>query len=349
MMHRKPNQEYDSFFVTLRSIKIPNPIRILAYLTLCFIGLIFITLLAVPWVQTSSGVGTITALNPEDRLQTINALVPGRIGQWYVRDGQRVKKGDPIVEILDNDPNIVSRLEGERDATLSELESAERAAATAKLDYDRQKNLFNQGLSARKDFERAKIQFETLSASVASIQAKLNKAETQLSRQTTQRILAPRDGTILSINAGDAATFVQTGQVLATFFPDSVQLAAEIYVNGLDAPLIYPGREVRLIFEGWPAVQFSGWPSTAIGTFKGVVKVVDPALSQNGRIRVLVVESEDQKWPAAQFLRYGAKAQAWVLLDTVQLGYEIWRQLNNFPPEFSQQSLERARQQQGIY
>ena len=121
--------------------------------------------------------------------------------------------------------------------------------------------------------------------------------------------------------------------MLVSFAPVASQRATELFVNGLDAVLVSPGREVRLSFEGWPAVQFSGWPSVAVGTFPGVVQFVDPAVSANGRYRVVVAEKPGQPWPNDSFLRLGGRAQGWVLLNEVKLGYEIWRQLNYFPPE----------------
>jgi hypothetical protein len=113
-------------------------------------------------------------------------------------------------------------------------------------------------------------------------------------------------------------------------------MAVELYINGLDVALVSPGRKVRLQFEGWPVVQFSGWPSVAVGTFGGIVKIVEPNVSPNGRFRILVTQDPNEAWPDRHFLRFGAKAKGWVLLNTVPLGYELWRQLNNFPPEFDQ-------------
>ena len=49
-----------------------------------------------------------------------------------------------------------------------------------------------------------------------------------------------------------------------------------LLIEYVDAPLIEPGRKVRLQFEGWPAVQFVGWPSVAVGTFGGKVNRVFP-------------------------------------------------------------------------
>ena len=108
----------------------------------------------------------------------------------------------------------------------------------------------------------------------------------------------------------------------------------ELYVNGNDAPLISHGRKVRLQFEGWPALQFVGWPSVAVGTYGGVVSFVDPAATDGqGRVRILVIPDEqDLPWPSSEVLRQQVRTRSWFLLDTVPLGWEVWRRLNGFPP-----------------
>ena len=193
--------------------------------------------------------------------------------------------------------------------------------------------LFKKGLAARRDVEAARIKYKELRGYQASAAADLAKAETAVSRQATQLITAPRDGMILRTANADTSTYIKEGDVLVTFAPQSVSRAVEIYVSGLDAVLVRPGRQVRLMFEGWPAVQFSGWPSVAVGTFAGVVQYVDPAVSINGRYRIVVVEPPGEPWPGDHYLRLGGKVRGWVLLNEVRLGYEIWRQLNYFPPE----------------
>ena len=87
-------------------------------------------------------------------------------------------------------------------------------------------------------------------------------------------------------------------------------------------------------------MQFSGWPSQAIGTFGGKVIAVDQSAQTNGRFRVLIAEDKTGGggWPEERYVRFGAAVQAWVLLETVPVGYEIWRQLNNFPPELPAES-----------
>lgn len=70
--------------------------------------------LFLPWTQNIQADGKTIPLNPADRPQTIDATIPGRIEQWYVKEGDRVKKGDTILflsEVKSDyfDPNLVSR------------------------------------------------------------------------------------------------------------------------------------------------------------------------------------------------------------------------------------------------
>jgi len=328
------NEQHQGHFKTLNRQSVPRVMPVLAWIIA--VGLTSLTafLIFAPWQQTSAGMGSVTALNPNDRLQEINALVSGRIQEWFVRDGMQVKVGDPIVKVVDNDPQLLERLEAERSQVVAKLEAAETAEQTAQIDLRRMQDLYEEGLASRREFEQARIRVEELRARVAEAAAELTRVEVNISRQSVQIVRAPRDGVILRVNAGDAATFVNAGEVVATFVPDNVTRAVEIFVDGRDVALVQPGAPVRLQFEGWPAVQFSGWPSVAVGTFHGEVVAVDPSAQPDGRFRVLVTEDEtaETPWPDDRFVRFGAKTRGWVLLGTVSVGYELWRQLNNFPP-----------------
>ena len=129
---------------------------------------------------------------------------------------------------------------------------------------------------------------------------------------------------------------MKEGDQLFVIGPDATELAVEMKVSGNDMPLIHEGDEVRLQFEGWPAVQFVGWPSVAVGTFGGKVNRVYPTDDGNGYFRIIVTAEVDKAgqstWPDDRYLRQGVRANGWVLLKQVPLGYEIWRQLNGFPP-----------------
>lgn len=322
---------------TLASIRTPRTIRVVAWLLALAIGATVAFLVLTPWVQTTNGQGQVVSLDPNDRAQEINALVSGRIESWFVRDGDRVEAGDPVLRVVDNDPQLLDRLQAERQQLEAQRDAAASALATARIDLDRTRGLFEDGLAARRDYEQARIRVADLEANVASAEASLARQAVDVSRQSVQLVTAPRDGTILRVNAGGTSTFVSAGDPVATFQPAGAQRAVEMFIDGRDVALVHPGAPVRLLFEGWPAVQFSGWPSVAVGTFPGEVLAIDPAARPDGRFRVVVVEPEeveapDEPWPSEDYVRFGASARGWVLLETVPLGFELWRQLNNFPP-----------------
>jgi len=98
-------------------------------------------------------------------------------------------------------------------------------------------------------------------------------------------------------------------------------------------PLIHKGEKVRVWFDGWPTIVFSGWPNTSYGTFGGEIVAIENFISVNGKYRVLIAQDpNDKPWPKE--LNIGAGAQTFALLDNVPIWYELWRKLNGFPPDF---------------
>jgi len=178
---------------------------------------------------------------------------------------------------------------------------------------------------------------------IAKSQQDLNKVEKDLldmqvkvSRQESQVIKAPFDGYIVQITPNLGTAILKQGDPICTIVPFTEDRSVQIWLDGNDAPLVEPGRHVRLQFEGWPAVQFSGWPSVAVGTFGGEVVSVDAIDNGLGKFRILVLpDPQDKPWPQDRFLRQGVRANAWVLLKQVPLWYEVWRRLNGFPPVVS--------------
>ncbi|WP_448502942.1 efflux RND transporter periplasmic adaptor subunit [Sphingomonas sp.] len=327
--------EHIAHFHTLDGLRPPRLTRVLAWMVVSTIAVVATILFTVPWVQTSLGSGQVGALNPEDRVQNVTALVPGRVERWFVNDGDQVKRGDPIARVVDNDPNLLARLAAERAQVGAEIAAAEQALRVAQLDVGRAGQLLEEGLASRRDYESTQIRVAERRASLANARAKLTQVDVALNRQSAQTVRAPRDGRIQSINAAAGATLVSAGDVLATLAPEAPVRVAELMVDGRDVALIQPGQPVRLEFEGWPAIQFSGWPSVAQGMFDGRVRSVDPSAQMTGLFRVLVEPMPGKPaWPDADYVRLGAKVRGWIQMETVTVGYELWRLLNDFPLEF---------------
>lgn len=322
-------------FTVLKTINIkPFVKKSIKCILITFIVLPLI-MIFVKWQQTSFGMGTVIVFNPNHRPQNITALVSGRINKWLIHEGMLVKKNQKLVEIIDNDLQILENLRMQQTNIKMQYEASKNAMQTAELNLNRQKVLFEKGIASRKDYEKSLIEYNNYQAKTSMEQAKLSDINIKISRQNTQTIYAPEDGQIVSVNSGGLSTGVKAGETVATFLPQSHDFhdfAIELTIDPNDMPLIEIGNHVRIQFEGWPIVQLSGWPSIAIGTFGGVVKVIDGYL-KNGKLRVIIVPDPQSKhpWPSPQFLRSGVNVKAWILLRRVSVGYEIWRKLNKFP------------------
>ncbi len=185
----------------------------------------------------------------------------------------------------------------------------------------------------------AKSQSERQSAMSGKFEAvaATSKLRNQLSnysyRQQFYFITAPQSGYITKTIKKGVGEIVKEGSDIATIMPAVYDLAVEVYVKPQDLPLLKPGDDVRLRFDGWPAIVISGWPEASTGIFDGEITAIDQFISDNGYYRVLIVPEKSRKdWP--EQLRFGTGVNTFMLLNEVPLWYEVWRQLNGFPPDF---------------
>ncbi|MBL8291851.1 MAG: HlyD family efflux transporter periplasmic adaptor subunit [Bryobacterales bacterium] len=225
------------------------------------------------------------------------------------------------------------------DQAVADLDRAKASLAAASQD---RAALEADRVKVENDFktsiDTAKANLAAARQEIASSLAALQPVEVRLSRQNTQSVVAPRDGIILRLLAQPGSEMLKAGDPVAILVPESQSTVVELWVHGNDMPLIMPGDKVRIQFEGWPAVQFVGWPSVAVGTFGGIVTLVDATDNGLGKFRLLVApDSKDQPWPARRYLRQGVRANGWVLLRQVPLWWELWRQFNGFPPSLPQE------------
>jgi multidrug efflux pump subunit AcrA (membrane-fusion protein) len=327
--------EHLAHFKTLAQLQPPRVIAVIARLILVGVALSVAVLLFVPWMQTAQGRGQVATTDPTDGAQDVSALVGGRLEQWFVRDGQQVNAGDPIARIVDLDPDLLTRLAQEREQVLAEIAAVQQARSVAAIDVGRTRQLLAEGLAARRDLEQAQIKVADADAKLAESRAKLNRIDVQLNRQSAQLVVAPRAGRIQNLNAAAGGGLVSAGTVLAVVAPERTERVVELYIDGRDLPLVRVGGPVRLEFEGWPAIQFSGWPVVAQGLFDGRIRAIDATASPSGLFRVLVEPTPGEApWPDQRFVRLGGKVRGWVQGRTVTVGYELWRQLNDFPLDF---------------
>jgi hypothetical protein len=146
-------------------------------------------------------------------------------------------------------------------------------------------------------------------------------------------ITSPQDGYITKAIQSGIGETIKDGTSIISIMPAKYDLAVEMYVKPLDLPLLNKGQHVRIQFDGWPAIVFSGWPNTSYGTYGGQIFAIDNLISENGMYRILVApDKEDHPWPEA--LRVGAGTSSIILLKDVPIWYELWRKINGFPPDY---------------
>ncbi|MCD8415788.1 HlyD family efflux transporter periplasmic adaptor subunit [Tenacibaculum dicentrarchi] len=395
-----------------------------------------IVTLFLPWTQNVSSTGNVTTLKPNQRPQTLQSQIPGRIEEWFVQEGDFVQKGDTILRISEIKSNYfddklaertgnqlnskslsgksytnkISALKRQISAIKNEqklkseqaknklkqaylkvksdsidLETVILKQNIAKIQYDRTFTLQKEGLKATKDVEEKRAKLQEFSAKVisqknklltsknniinaklaisgitASYTDKLSKAQSNLysaesgayetevqvsklqtnlanynKRSSLLYITAPLDGYInKAIKSGIGEAFKQ-GEQLINIMPSVYDLAVEMYIKPIDLPLIHINEEVRVQFDGWPAIVFSGWPNMSSGTYEAKIIAIENFISSNGKYRALIVPNNDeQPWPKA--IRVGSGAKTIALLENVPIWYELWRQINSFPPNFYQ-------------
>ncbi len=209
-------------------------------------------------------------------------------------------------------------------------------------------NSQNELISLQLELSNVQIKFETdynkiQSDKFSTMSSKLDtetavsKLENQYSnyvyRNGLYYITAPQDGYITKTISNGIGETIKEGEEILTIMPANYDLAVELYVAPIDLPLIQLNEKVRLQFDGWPAIVFSGWPDASYGTYGGEIYAIDQYISPNGKYRVLVSpDPDDNPWPEA--LRYGSGSSSMMLLSDVPIWYELWRKINGFPPDF---------------
>jgi len=168
-------------------------------------------------------------------------------------------------------------------------------------------------------------------------EAQVNKLQNQFVNYSIRNglyyITAPQSGYVNRALLAGLGETIKEGTPIVSIMPESYDIAVETYVEPIDLPLIHRGAKVRVWFDGWPRIVFSGWPGLSYGTFGGKVVAIENFISANGKYRILVSpENPNEKWPKE--LSIGAGAQSIALLETVPIWYEIWRNLNGFPPNY---------------
>ena len=429
----KTDQKLLGQYSTIKNLANRPHYKILNRIIITF-SIVAVIFLFVPWTQNISGSGAVTTLKPNQRPQTIQSLISGRIEKWYVQEGDFVKKGDTILfisEIKEDylDPNLVKNTKDQMDAKKMSVESYSGKVTTlssqiqfienekrlkleqarnkirqsilkvtsdsidlvavktqvkiANTQFNRAVQLNKDGLKPLTDVEEKRLKLQDVDAKIITQENKLltsknelinarveinritaeydekgakarsdqftalsnqfdtkaqvNKLENQYANYSIRNgmyyIKAPQNGYVNRALQSGIGENIKEGTSIVSIMPSNYDIAVETFITPLDLPLVKRGEKVRVWFDGWPTIVFSGWPDMSYGTFGGKIVAVENFISDNGKFRVLIAPDKDEeKWPKQ--LSIGAGAQTIALLNDVPIWFELWRTLNGFPPNY---------------
>jgi len=417
--------------------RVPRRLRVFSRLTFMIFIVFAGAVSFIPWTQTVTVQGKLSAHSATERPQEIHSQINGSIQSWHVHEGDTVQKGDLILELGDVNPkfmapDLLERLDQSRvaleqrrqaaldrakiletrieemtnltqaasssaEARVSEADNktlsaeqrtaaAEIARETADLNLQRSRVLESQGLISKRELELAIQAATKAEAGVKAARAEIREtqesrralehsrdqidaelvqrllsaksqrtsalgeaakaskelADLQLTRsnamqrRVASKVLAPFGGTVVRVNPLGSGEIVHPKDLLFTIVPESTSPAIEMWAGSIDAPLLKPGRMVRILFQGVPAIPLPAWPELMAGTYDGRIQVVDQSASPNGQFRLWVEpDIERRPWPPQEQVRQGTQAMGWVILNRVPLWYEMWRRFNLFPPDYN--------------
>jgi len=267
-----------------------------------------------------------------DSAETFAANNDVNIGnKQYIRQKAMYDSGLVSLTQLENRNQQFQNAQAKKIMAENKLENSKRDLIIARIE-----------ISALKQENVEKItkaqgdQFQTLTQ-IATGQADIAKLENQYANYTIRNgmyyILASQSGQIVKAQKAGIGEFVKEGEMIAEIVPDKIKYAVEMYVQPVDLPLIALGQKVRFLFDGFPAIVFSGWPKSSSGTFGGEIVAVESNVSANGKFRLIVQEdAKDKPWPKE--LKIGTGAQGITLLNNVPVWFELWRNINGFPPDY---------------
>jgi len=295
----------------------------------------------------------ITALEEGYRLKELS--IKNKIQQLERKiliDSAELTAAKIDLEIGTSQINRANKLLADGIISLTDFEKRTQTFNKAKASFQEKQQKY---LNAKQDIQITKIELngfkqeyadkifklkgeiDNANSERSSVIAEVAKNENQLSnykiRGSQKWLIAPQTGQIIKAKKAGINEMVKEGEMIVEIVPKAFMYAVELFVKPMDLALLNIGQDVRLQFDGYPAIVFSGWPNSSYGTFAGKISAIESNRNENGKFRVLIIpETSEKNWP--NNLKIGTGTQGFALLNNVPIWYEFWRQLNGFPPDF---------------
>src|SRR6185436_13717791 len=248
------------------------------------------------------------------RLVNISAETPGRVVDLAVNEGDRVKKGQFLLQI---DPNLlrsrvagnVASLEASEGALLQARQSVETARVQveqAQQNLNRQRNLWSQQLTTREALEKAENDLRSAQSALQEREKQVGSQSSRISQEraalessrydlTKVRMESPIDGIVTrrNIQQGETAvigTMNNAGTVLLQLADMSV-IQAEVEVDETNIPHVQIDQRAKITIDAIPDRSFKGHV-TEIGNSPIQAAAGSTTTTQATNFKVVVVLDE---------------------------------------------------------
>ena len=228
--------------------------------------------------ETLTVSGTVAALPNQD--VRVSSLVPGRIAQILVGEGDHVAKGQLLAEIEDRP------FRDQLQQAEAAVEQANANLENARLTLARNQTLYGRGIAARKDLEDARTQQSVAQAALRQAEAALALAQLQLARTRAQ---SPLDGIVVKrlASRGEQVDGTAAQPIFEVAGINPVELLGNVPAIYLGQ--IHIGQTFAISTEAYPGRSFTGRvvaisPAVDPATNLGLVRIRIP--NPNGLLRL---------------------------------------------------------------
>ena len=214
-------------------------------------------------ISKVSANGTIQAVTKAD----ISANVVGQVTKLAVKEGDRVKKGQFLLEI---DPTRaradVAGASAGAEASQADFTTAQARLAQAKVDFERAQANFKAGILSKADYDQSRTALLTAQSGEAAARERAGQAKAQVRSSRVNLdyaiLTAPMDGVVTArrIQVGETAVpgiQNQPGTVLVTI-SDMSKVEAEMQVDEASIPNVKVGQQAVVHIDAYPNQAFDG-------------------------------------------------------------------------------------------
>ena len=311
--------------------------RILARALALVSALIALSLAVLPWQQSVRGTGRVIAFNPLDRRVTVEAPVQGRVKRLFVVENQVVRKGEALVELQDNDPNLIANLRLQHDAAISrraaaqqrvedlsaQITSQERAKPQAidaaeqrvnaekftlktnQLNYERNALLVKTGDVSQRAYELAKLAYDSSVANLAAAEATLERTRQEYDAMiaATKASRGTAESEVGAAEREVAAVDIQISQNERQVIEaprDGIVLS--VSVN--EGMFLRPGSPICVVIPETDERFVEAW----VDGMDMPLITARHALEDGSMVRGSLVRLQFEGWPAIQFVGWPSVA-----------------------------------------